>query len=57
MRIIITAEEALDKGIWKEVANIAGYDYFAIADGIMDLNTEISLTEEQAKELNIIKIL
>ena len=53
MRIIITAEEAIDKGIWEEVADIAGYDYYAVNEG-MDPNEEISLTEEQAIKLGLI---
>jgi hypothetical protein len=53
MRIIITAEEAVDKRIWQEVAEIAGYDYYSLANG-MDMDTEIQLTEEQAKKLGLI---
>jgi hypothetical protein len=53
MRIIITAEEAIDMGIWEEVADIAGYDYYAVNEG-MDGDTEISLTKEQAKQLRLI---
>jgi len=53
MKIIITAEEAIDKGIWEEVADIAGYNYYAVNEG-MDRETEIVLTEEQAKSLGLI---
>ncbi len=54
MRIIITAEEAIDRGIWEEAAKISGYGLYAIKEG-MDPNTEITLTEEQAIELGLIK--
>lgn len=54
MKVIITAQEALDKGIWEEVCEITGYDLYAVAEG-MDENTEIVLTEEQAKSLGLLK--
>ena len=50
MKIVITAQEAIDKGIWEEVADIEGYSYWAVNEGM-----EISLTEEQAKQLGLIK--
>lgn len=52
MRIIITAEEALDMGIWEEVADLVGYNYYAMKEG-MDPNTEIYLSREQSKILGI----
>ena len=40
MKIIITAQEAIDKGIWEEVADIEGYDYYAVNEG-MDPDKQI----------------
>lgn len=54
MRIIITAKEAIEKGIWDDVADIAGYNVWALNEG-MDEDEQISLTEEQAKRLGLIK--
>ena len=54
MRVIITADEAMDKGIWEEVADIVGYSYYAVNEG-MDPDTEISLTEEQARKLGLLQ--
>jgi hypothetical protein len=53
MRILITAEEAIDKGIWENVCDIVGYNYYAVNEG-MDPDTEISLTEDQARQLGLI---
>jgi hypothetical protein len=46
----ITAREALDLGIWQEVAEIAGYNVWAINEG-MDDSTEIEITVDKFKEL------
>jgi hypothetical protein len=53
MKIIITAQEALDKGIWPQVAEIAGYCISAISEGL-DTNTQIDLTADQAEYVGLI---
>jgi hypothetical protein len=53
VRIIITAEEAIDKGIWEDLCDMVGYSYYAVNEG-MDPDTEISLTEDQAIQLGVI---
>lgn len=51
--VVLTAEEAMDKGIWEEVADIAGYSYYAVNEG-MDKDTEITLDEDNARKLGLI---
>ena len=53
MRIIITADEAIDKGIWEDLCDMIGYNYYAVNEG-MDTDTEISLTEDQARQLGLL---
>lgn len=55
MKIIITAKEALEKGVWPEVAEMVGLNVYALADGMND-NVEIELTPLQAEELQLIKL-
>ena len=53
MRIIITAGEALDKGIWDDLCDLKGINIWAINEGMMDDTEEIALTEEEAKALSL----
>lgn len=54
MKIIITADKAIDKGIWQEICKIKGYNEWCVNEGLMDDDYEISLTEKEAKELGLI---
>lgn len=53
MRIVITAEEAMDKGIWEDLCDMLGYSVYAVNEG-MDPDTDFSLTEDQARQLRLI---
>ena len=55
MKLIITAEEALNKGIWDKLCDLKGINVWAINEGMMDSTDEIALTEEEARELGIIE--
>lgn len=54
MKIIITAREALDKCLWKEICNLKGISPYAINEGLMDETEEIVLTEEEAESLHLV---
>jgi hypothetical protein len=54
MKIIITAGEAIDIGIWEELCNIKGMWVFALNEGVIDNDHEVILTEEEASKLGII---
>ena len=53
MKIIITAREALEKGIWDDLCDLKGFNVWAVNEGQMDGNEEITLTEEEAQKLGI----
>lgn len=53
MKIIITVQEAFDLGIWEQVCDKRGYNYYAVSEGL-NKETEIDLTKEEAIELKII---
>ena len=55
MKIIITADEAMDKRIWEEICNLKGYNPWCVNEGLMDDDYEISLTEKEAVKLNLIE--
>lgn len=55
MKIIVTAQEILDKGVWEEYCDENGICHYCMAEGLMDSDEEIELTEEQAIKYNFIK--
>ena len=55
MKIIITAGEAIDMGIWEKLCDMKGISIYTINEGVMGGNEEIVLTKEQAIELGIIE--
>lgn len=55
MIITITAGQALDKGIWDELCSLKGINVWALNEGLIDPNDEISLTEGEAISLGLIK--
>jgi len=54
MKLIITAREALDKGIWDKLCNFKGINPWAINAGLMDSDSEIVLTEDEARHLGLL---
>jgi len=46
----ITIKEAVELSIWEEIAEIGGYDCWAVNEGI-EMDTEIELTIEQVMNL------
>lgn len=55
MKIVVTARELLDKGVWIEACNMLDLNDWAIAEGLMDDDEELTLTEKQARILGVIK--
>jgi len=55
MRIVITAEEAIDRGIWEDLAEMKGLNVWAVNQGQMDGDDEISLNAEEARKLGVIR--
>lgn len=55
MKIVITAGEALNRGMWEKICDLKGFNVWAINEGLLDESYEIILTEEDAKKLGILK--
>lgn len=53
MKIIITADEAHDLGIWDNVCKIKGLNVWALNEGLMNGDDEITLSKEEAVELGV----
>jgi hypothetical protein len=53
MKIIVTANDLIDKGVWDEACDILGLNIWAVNERLMDSNEEIILTEDQAAKLGL----
>jgi hypothetical protein len=55
MKVVVTVEELFNKGVWIEACNMLGLNDWAVAEGLMGYKDELTLTEEQARTLGVIK--
>lgn len=55
MEIKITINDLLDKGIWQEACEILGFNEWAVNEGLLDGDDIVTLTEEQARTLRLIR--
>ena len=51
MKIIITPNDLMDKGIWEKACELLGINVWAVNEGLMDSDKELYLTEDQANKL------
>ncbi|RDJ35155.1 MAG: hypothetical protein DWQ19_09995 [Crenarchaeota archaeon] len=56
MKITITARELFDRGLWMDYCNLTGTNDWAIAEGLMSDDEELSLTHKQAKKLGLLAL-
>ena len=54
MKIILTAGEAINKGIWDKICELKGYNPWCVNEGLMDSDDEIKLTSKEAKKIGLI---
>ncbi len=54
MKIIITSNDLMDKGIWEEACELLGINVWAVNEGLMDSDEELYLTEDRANKLGLL---
>ena len=54
MKIIVTPGEATRNHYWLELCHLRGISVWAVNEGLMEADEEITLTEEEARKLKII---
>ena len=54
MRIIITASQAMDLGVWDALCKRRGLNVWAVNEGLMDGSHEIALELDEAEALGLI---
>lgn len=55
MKIVITAREALNRGVWIELCAMLGVNEWEVYEGLASDATEFDLTPEQAEKLGLIE--
>jgi len=53
MRIIITAGELIDKGVWADFCELFGIDVYAVDEGLIGLDEEFILSEKEQDEVGL----
>ncbi len=55
MKVSVTAEELIDRGVWDEVCELKGLNPWCVNEGLMDSDEYITLSLEEAQKLGILK--
>lgn len=55
MTITITARELFDRGLWMTYCDISGTSEWAVKEGRMNMDEEVTLSAEQARHLGLIE--
>ena len=55
MKVKVTAQELLNKGVWQNYCDAHGINEWAINEGLMDSEEEVTLSEQEAKKYGFIK--
>jgi hypothetical protein len=53
MKLTITAGELIDRDLWDRACDLLGISSWAVNEGQMDSSTPVELTEDQARELDL----
>ena len=53
MKLILTAGEIMELGIWEDVCDLKGIHLYALNEGRMDAKEEIEFDEDEMTEIGI----
>lgn len=54
MKYVITPRELMDKGIWMDYCEATGTNEWAVNEGLMESDEELTLTQEQAEKIGLV---
>jgi hypothetical protein len=54
MRILVTVNELIERGLWDEVCEERGINVWAVNEGLMDSDEEFVFTQKEASALGLI---
>lgn len=52
--ITLTADEAVDRGVWDSLCKMRGLNEWALNEGLMSGDYEFTLTKEEATKIGLI---
>ena len=55
MKVTLTADEIMNKGLWDEFCEMKGINEWAMNEGLMDGNEEFTFTRREAIKLRLIE--
>lgn len=55
MKVLVTADELMDKGRWDEYCEDHGINIWAVKEGLMSSDDTFSLTEDEAKKYGFVQ--
>jgi len=53
MKIVMSAAEIMDQGVWKRFCEGRGIDLYAVNEGVMDSDHEFSLSPAEFEKLGL----
>ena len=53
MRILVTASELIEHGLWDDFCEKRGYNVWAVNEGLMDSDEEFSFSRAEAMDLGL----
>lgn len=55
MKVIVTASELIDRGVWDDYCEKHGINVWAVNEGLMDSDHEIELSQKEARQYGFLK--
>jgi hypothetical protein len=55
VRVFVTAEELIDRGVWDDYCESHGINVWAVNEGLMDSDEEFQLTQQEAVSFGFVK--
>lgn len=55
MHIVISADEAIERGVWEEVCKMKGWNPWIVNEGLMPPDEQITMTEQEARDVGLIR--
>lgn len=55
MKVILRIEEIRDHGLWEKYCELTGTNEWAVSEGMIDSDQEVTLDEDQIEKLNLIE--
>jgi hypothetical protein len=55
MKVVVTAEDLIDRGVWETFCEEKGFNVWAVNEGLMDSSDEFVLCPDDARRYGFIR--